>query len=203
MSGAKSPVIGLKASEAKKGRPGARPPIPYVPPTNLIKKQEGEQIKVKMQDGTNVSMATFVSGTNDDYLVHVIVVLRIIKKKGLAKEIKQAWLALPPVRKEMAPYMQAPVDETKEAKKLRLASVEQYKGILKAKRGTAIAVTIQAYEMFRLFVVGDQQTHWDKIVQEMQKCTPRIPGLEWTVSPTREFVSVPGPPSWTASSFTS
>jgi hypothetical protein len=39
---------------------------------------------------------------------------------------------------------------------LCLASLEQFKGILKAKKGTAIAVTGQAYEMFRLFVVGDQ-----------------------------------------------
>jgi hypothetical protein len=43
-----------------------------------------------MPDRTNFSMATFTSGTNKDYLVHVIPVLRIIKKKGLAEEIKVA-----------------------------------------------------------------------------------------------------------------
>jgi hypothetical protein len=73
-------------------------------------------------------------------------------------------------------------------------------GILKAKMGTAIAVTSQAYKMFRLFVVGDQQTHWDKIVQEMHT---KDPWVDVDGVSTREFVSVPGPPSWTASSSTS
>jgi hypothetical protein len=63
-SNAKSPLEGLKATKCEKGKSGARPPIPYIPPTNLIKKQEGEQIKVKMPDGTNFSMAAFTSSTN-------------------------------------------------------------------------------------------------------------------------------------------
>jgi hypothetical protein len=171
-SGTKSPPEGLKALECKKGKLGARPPIPYVPPTNLIKKWEGEQIKVKMPDGTNFSMAVFTCGTNADCLVHIIAVLCIIEKKGLAQEIKAAWLALPATKKEMMPFLQVPPDESEEAKKLCEASVEQYKGILKAKKGAAIAITIQAYEMFRLFIVGDQQTHWDKIVQEMHPKDP-------------------------------
>jgi hypothetical protein len=160
--------------EAEKGKLGAQPPIPYVPPTNLIEKREGEQIKIKMPDGTNFAMAAFVSGTSKDYLVNIIAVLRIIEKKGLAEEIKQAWLALPPARKEMVLFLEAPEGETKEAKKLRLASIEHFKGILKAKCGTAAAVTTQAYEMFRLFVVGNQLTHWDKIVQEMHTKDPWV-----------------------------
>ena len=74
-SSTKSPPEGLKASKCKKGKSSAQPPIPYVPLTDLIKKWEGEQIKVKMPDGTNFSMSTFTSGTNKDYLVHVIAVL--------------------------------------------------------------------------------------------------------------------------------
>ncbi len=87
-SGAKSPPEGLKASECKKGKSGVGPPVPYVPPTDLTKKREGEQIKVKMPDGTNFSMAMFTCGTNKDYLVHINAVLCIIAKKGLMQEIK-------------------------------------------------------------------------------------------------------------------
>jgi hypothetical protein len=92
----------------------------------------------------------------------------------MAAEIKAAWLAIRYVRKEMAPYFQFPPDESKEAKKLRHNSLDQFKDILKAKKVTAIAVTSQAYKMFRLFVVGDQQTQWDKIVQEMHTKDPWI-----------------------------
>ncbi len=120
-------------------------------------------------------MPAFTSGTNKDYLVHVIAVLPIIKKKGMVAEIKAAWLAIHDVRKEMAPYFQFPLDKSKEAKKLRHDSLDQFKDILKAKKVTAIAVrTSQAYKMFCLFVVGDQQTQWDKT---FKKCTPRSRGL--------------------------
>jgi hypothetical protein len=126
-SSLKSPPEGLKASECKKGKLGAQPPIPYVPLTDLIEKQQGEHIKVKMPDGTNFSMAAFTSGTNKDYLVHVITVLRIIKKKGMAAEVKAAWLAIPAIRKEMVPFLQVSPDKSEEAKMLRLASLEQFK----------------------------------------------------------------------------
>jgi hypothetical protein len=102
-SSLKSPPEGLKASECKKGKLVLQPPILYVPPTKLLKKREGEIIKVKMPNGTNFGMAAFASKTNKVYIVHVIAVLCIIKKKGLASKIKVAWHAILEVRKEMMP----------------------------------------------------------------------------------------------------
>ncbi len=173
-SSLKSPLEGLKASECEKGKLGAQPSIQYVPPTNLIKKQEGKQIKVKMPDSTNFCMAAFTRSTNKDYLVHVIAVLQIIKMKGMVAEIKAAWLTIRDIRKKMTPYFQFPPNESKEAKKLRHDLLDQFKQILKAKKVTAIVETQKAYEMFRLFVVGDQRTKWDKIVQEMHTKDPWI-----------------------------
>jgi hypothetical protein len=56
---------------------------------DLIEKRESKQKKVKMPDGTNFRMAAFLYGTNEDYLVHVIAVLRNIKKKGWG--LKSKW----------------------------------------------------------------------------------------------------------------
>ncbi len=89
-SSLKSALEGLKPSECEKGKSVGWPPIPYVPPLDLIKKQETEQIKVQMPDGTNFQMAAFAYGTNEDYLIHVIAVLRNIKQKGVASKIKVA-----------------------------------------------------------------------------------------------------------------
>jgi hypothetical protein len=55
----------------------------------LIKKRESKQIKVKMPDGTNFGMVAFMSGTNKDYLVHIIAVLRIIEKRDWHLKLKQ------------------------------------------------------------------------------------------------------------------
>jgi hypothetical protein len=127
-----------------------------------------------MPDSTNFGMAAFTSGANKDYLVHVITILCIIEKKGLAAKIKAAWLAIRDIMKEMAPYFEFPPNESKEAKKLCHDLLNEFKEILKAKKVTAIVETQKAYEMFCLFVVGNQQTQWDQIVQEMHIKDPWI-----------------------------
>jgi hypothetical protein len=81
-SSLKSPPEGLKNSKCKKGTPPVRPPILYVPPTDLHeKKRETEQIKVELPDGTKFQMPTFSSGNNKEYLVHIIAVLQLIEQK--------------------------------------------------------------------------------------------------------------------------
>jgi hypothetical protein len=74
----------------------------------------------------------------------------------------------------MAPYFQFHPNKSEEAKKLCHDSLNEFKEILKAKKVTAIAETQKAYKMFCLFVVGNQQTHWDRIVQEMHTKDPWI-----------------------------
>jgi hypothetical protein len=81
-SNLKSPLEGLKNAKCKKGKLIARPPIPYVPPSDLHEKQETEQIKVKMPDGTNFKMAAFGYGNNKKYLVHIISSYASSSKKG-------------------------------------------------------------------------------------------------------------------------
>jgi hypothetical protein len=81
-SSLKSPPEGLKNVECEKGMLLVRPPIPYVLPTNLHEKQETEQIKVELPDGMKFQMPTHGSGNNEEYLVHVIAVLRLIEQNG-------------------------------------------------------------------------------------------------------------------------
>ena len=100
-SNLKSPPEGLKNAECEKGTPPVRPPIPYVPPTDLHEKRETEQIKVELPDGTKFQMPTFGSGNNKEYLVHVIAVLRLVKQKRTAAKVQEAYTALITIRKEM------------------------------------------------------------------------------------------------------
>jgi hypothetical protein len=77
----KSPPEGLKNAECEKGTPPVRSPIPNVPPTDLLKKRETEQIKVELPDGTKFKMTTYGSGNNEEYLVHIIAVLRLVSSR--------------------------------------------------------------------------------------------------------------------------
>ncbi len=84
----KSLSAGLKNAKCKKGTLPVRPPIPYVPPTDLLEKWETEQIKVELPDGTKFQMPTFGSGNNKEYLVHIIAILRLVKQKGTAAKVQ-------------------------------------------------------------------------------------------------------------------
>jgi hypothetical protein len=85
-----------------------RPPIPYGPPTDLLKKQETEQIKVKLPDGTKFQMPTYRTGNNKGCIVHVIAILHLVKQKGTAAEVKEAFAALVAVRRELSPFFNFP-----------------------------------------------------------------------------------------------
>jgi hypothetical protein len=135
----------LKNAECEKGTPPVRPPIPYVPLTDLLEKRETEQIKVELLNRKKFQMPTYNSGNNEEYLVHVIAVLQLVKQKGTAAKVK--------VRKEMSPLFNFPEDKTvakKEARKKKLSNLNKS---LKAKKSFPVEQAQKAYELFCCLVV--------------------------------------------------
>jgi hypothetical protein len=173
-SSLKSLPKGLKNAECKKGTLPVRPPIPYVPPTDLHEKREMEQIKVELPDGMKFQMHTYGSGNNEEYLIHVIAVLRLVEQKGTAAKVKEAFAALVKVRKEMSPFFNFPEDKTvakKEARKKKLSNLNES---LKAKKSFAVEHAQKAYELFRCFVIRGARTQWDRIVNKMHTKNPWV-----------------------------
>ncbi len=170
----KSLPEGLKNAECEKGTPPVRPPIPYVPPTDLLEKQETEQIKVELPDGTKFQMPTYGSGNNEEYLVHVIAVLHLVKQKGTAAKVKEAFAALVAAMKEMRPFFNFPEDETVAAKEARKKKLNELNESLKAKKTIAVELAQKAYELFRCFVIGKARMQWDRIVKKMHTKNPWI-----------------------------
>ena len=91
---AKSPAEGLKNSECERGVITTRPPIPYVAEVDPYEKPEKTEIKTKLVDGTDHRMAPFRSGTNEDYLCHIIALIRLVEQLGLEKSVEVAFQAL-------------------------------------------------------------------------------------------------------------
>jgi hypothetical protein len=131
----KSPLEGLKNAKCKKSMLPVRPPIPYVPPTDHLKKQETEQIKVELPDGTKFQMPTYGSGNNKDkeYLVHIIAIQHLVKQKGTVAKVKEAFAALAAARKEMSPFFNFPEDKTVATKEGRKKKLNEPNKSLKAK----------------------------------------------------------------------
>jgi hypothetical protein len=74
----------------------------------------------------------------------------------------------------MKPYFQFPENKTEAAKEILKQTLSKFNVILKVKKKIAIADTQKAFKMFRCFIVGNPQTHWDKIVHKMHTKDPWI-----------------------------
>ncbi len=163
-----------KNANCKKGTPPVKLPILNIPLTDLHEKRETEQIKVEPPNEAKFQMPTYSSGNNEEYLVHVIAVLRLVKQKGTAAKDKEAFTALVKVRKEMSPLFNFPKDETaakKEARKKKLSNLNES---LKAKKSFAVNQAQKAYKLFSCFVIGVAQMQWDRIVNKMHMKNPWI-----------------------------
>ncbi len=78
---------GLKDAECKKGQLSHRPPILYVPVVDIVMpKEEPQFFKIKLPDASHLSMPIYAHGNNEEYLAHIVVVLQVIKQKGLPKK---------------------------------------------------------------------------------------------------------------------
>ncbi len=170
----KFPLEGLKNIKCKKGTPPVRPPIPYVPPTDLLKKLETKQIKVELPDGTKFQMPTFSSGNNKEYLVHVIAVLCLVKHKGTAAKVQEAFAVLVAVRKEMSPFFNFPEDETVAAKEARKKKLNKLNESLKAKKPS---LSNWPRRLTSCSVASLSARRKRNGTGSLTKCTQRAPGL--------------------------
>jgi hypothetical protein len=112
-------------------------------------------------------MPTYGSGNNKEYLVHAIAVCQLVKQKGTAAEVKEAFTALVKIRKEMSPFFKIPEDKTSAEKEGRKKKLSNLNKSLKAKKSFAVKQAQKAYKLFPCFVVGKAQTQWDRIINEM------------------------------------
>ncbi len=89
MSTSLKSLDGLKDSDCEKGQLSHRPPIPYVSVIDIVTPKEEPQVfKVKLPDASHLSMPIYSRGNNEEYLVHIVAVLRVIEQKGLPKKCR-------------------------------------------------------------------------------------------------------------------
>ncbi len=142
----KSLPEGLKDSECKKRMLTIQPPIPYVPPINLHKKRDTEQIKVKLPNGTKFQMSAFGQGDNEEYLVNIITVKHLLEQKGTIQDVGKAFGAVLKVREQLEPHLEAPKEgKTKAEKYKQKQKLSAIKEDLKAARKLAGVEILKGY----------------------------------------------------------
>ena len=174
MSAAVKTPEGLKDSECEKGNLGVRPPIPYVPPTDLLQAKENtDSIKLKLPDGTVFSMTIFAQGNPEEYLQHVIAVLRLINQKGLdtkcrstGQELERTSKVLEALKRDLKGPNGPSSKEDQEAQREELKQTQEMLELAQKEHEKAIA---QVYEFLRNLLSGDPQAQWDRICREMHE----------------------------------
>jgi hypothetical protein len=178
----KSPE-GLKDSECEKGNLLHCPPIPYIPPTDLLPAIDKiETIKIKVADGSTVNMKNFSIGSPEEYLGHIVAVLDLIDRKrfqeqsttfyGEMKNANAALLALKckarESKKDKSPRkdQEADDEQSDESPQANVVEKNQFLEILKnAKKHYAAAIGA-TFKVMRNLLAGDPQTQWDHIIEE-------------------------------------
>jgi hypothetical protein len=138
----------------REGQPPIRPPIPYVPPTDLHNNKKTEQIKVELPDKPKFQMPTYSSGNNEEYFLYVIAVLQLVKQKVTSTKVQEAFVAFVAVRKEMSPLFNFPEDKTPAKKEVRKKKLSNLNESLKTNKSFAVEQAQKAYKQFRCFVAG-------------------------------------------------
>jgi hypothetical protein len=169
----KSPK-GLKDSECKKGQLSSQPPIPYIPPTDLMTSKEApESLKIKLLDGTLFNMTIFFQGNTKEYLAQVVAVLRVISQKGLDVQCRKLAKAVDKLAGRLKNLQKAagskttvsPKDDMEDCK----LEIEQTQQMLKEAQKFCNKAIAKTYELLKNLLFGDVQSQWDCICHKMHK----------------------------------
>jgi hypothetical protein len=142
---------GLKDSECKKGQLSSRPPVPYVPPTDLVTiKETPNTLKMKLPNGTIFNMSIFSRGNTEEYLAHIVA---IIKQKGLNTQCRKLTKAVDKLAGTLKNLLKAAgsrttvlLDDDVEARKLEIEHTQQM--LQEAQKAHNEAIT-KMYELLR------------------------------------------------------
>jgi hypothetical protein len=153
----------LKNAECKKGQLSNRPPVPYVPQTDIVTPKEDPQVlKVKLPDDSHTNMHIYTHGNTKEYLMHIVAVLCIIKQKGLDVRCRKLAKAVLRQSKIVKNLLEAAglrdtvlTDVDVQARKVEIEQTQQLLQDFQKAHDGAIA---KVYEQLRNLLSGDPQS---------------------------------------------
>ena len=202
MSGSvKSLAEGLKDLGCKQGIVANWPSIPYVTPVDPYEKQEKTKIKVKLPDGTNYQIVPFRVGSIENYVNHVIAMIRLIQQKELGSSVEKVYAVVSDLKDKIGPLCKKlNMSKSRKEKESLAQQIKTAENEREKAKKVALVEIVTAYELFHIYFVGKACTQWDKVVQKMHMKDPWV-AVNGSLNPgprkkTWEFF-------WTASNSTS
>jgi hypothetical protein len=167
----KSPDV-LKNAECEKGQLRNRPPIPYIPETDIVTPKEDPQAyKVKLPEDSYINMHIYSRGNNEEYLTHIVAVLHIIKQRELDsryRKLKKAVLRQSEMLKNLCEATGSKdtvsMDVDIQACKVEIEQTQQLLQDFQKAYDEAIA---KVYEQLRNLLPGNPQSQWDRVCHKI------------------------------------
>jgi hypothetical protein len=159
---------GLKDSEYKRGQLSSWPTVPYVPPADLITtKEEPQSLKIKLPDRSVFNMSIYSCENTEEYLAHIVAILRIIKQKGLDVQCRKLGKAVVKLINSFKDLLKAAgsketvlSNDDMEACKLEIKDTQKMLQETQKQHNKAVAKT---YKLLRNLLSSDPQSQWDCI----------------------------------------
>ncbi len=175
----------LKDAECEKGQLSHRPPIPYVPVVDVgMPKEEPQLYKVKLPDASHLSIPIYSRGNNEEYLVHVVAVLCIIKQKGLPKKCRVLAKAVVRWSEALKNLQEAAESQDTVSTSVDITAckveIEQMSQMLQEAQKAHNKAITKTYKQLRNLLSGDAQSlrnllsgnaqsQWDCVCHEMHE----------------------------------
>ncbi len=169
-----STSLRLKGAECEKGQLSHRPPIPYVPVIDIVTPKEEPQLyKVKLPDGSQLSIPICSQGNNKEYLAHVVAVLCTIEQKGLPKKCRVLAKAVVRWSEALKNLQEATESQgtvsTSVDVQARKVEIEQAVQMLQETQKIHDKAIAETYEQLRNLLSGNAQSQWDHVCHEMHE----------------------------------
>jgi hypothetical protein len=164
----------LKDTEFEKGQLSHWPPTPYIPVIDIVTPKEEPQIfKIKLPDASHLSMPIYFCGNNEEYLAHIVAVLRVINQKGLPKKCQVLAKAVVK-RSEVLKNLQEATGSrdtvsTSVDVMARKVEIEQTQQMLQEAQKAHNKAIAETYEQLRNLLSSDVQSQWDCVCREMHE----------------------------------
>jgi hypothetical protein len=164
----------LKDAKCKKGQLAQWPLIPYVPVVDVVTpKEDPAVLKVKLPDDSHISVPIFSRGNNEEYIAHIVAVLRIIEQKGLPKKCRVYAKAVAKRQAVLKNLQEASEPQDTVLTSVDVAAckvgIEQTTQMLQESQRAHDKAITESYKQLRNLLSSDTQSQWDRVCREMHK----------------------------------
>ena len=124
-------------------------------PSGSLQETRKTEIKTKLPNGTNYQMVPFPSGTHEDYVNHIIVMICLVKQKDFENSVEKAFAAVSGIKEKVGLlHKKLNMSKNPQEKDSPQKHIDATEKLLEQAEKNALKEIVKAYELMRTYFVG-------------------------------------------------